>query len=77
MKAPGEKPRDAGSIAVVMSGGGSLGAYEAGAVLYTLQTLAREKKCEPRFHVFAGTSVGAINACFLAANADEPCYSAE
>ncbi len=65
------------SIAVVMSGGGAVGAYEAGVMLYALQTLSREKGCSPRFDLFSGTSVGAINASFLAANADDPCYSAE
>lgn len=78
MESSGEKRHSGdGNIALVMSGGGALGAYEAGAMLYALQTLSTEKQCRPRFDIFSGTSVGAINASFLAANADDPCYSAE
>jgi NTE family protein len=64
------------SIALVMSGGGALGAYEAGAVLYLFEELARDRECRARFDVFTGTSVGALNASFLAANADDPCVGA-
>ena len=46
-----------------------MGAFEAGALHYTLDTLAREIGHPPRFNLFTGTSVGAINASFLAARA--------
>jgi predicted acylesterase/phospholipase RssA len=56
--------------ALVFQGGGSLGAYEAGAYkdineelsLY-LKTEVREN--EPIFHIVSGTSIGAINAAIL------------
>jgi NTE family protein len=46
--------------ALVLSGGGSKGAYEAGVVNYLLCQEARE------YDLFAGVSVGALNAAFLA-----------
>lgn len=45
--------------ALVFSGGGSKGAFEVGAVEY----LVKEERLN--FHVFTGTSVGALNAAFL------------
>jgi NTE family protein len=56
--------------ALVFQGGGSLGAYEAGAykALYELlsewdKKIGREGK--PLFHIVAGTSIGAMNAAVL------------
>ncbi|NLW57070.1 MAG: hypothetical protein GX050_10750 [Firmicutes bacterium] len=45
--------------ALVLSGGGSKGAFEVGAIEYLV------KKEKLNFHVFTGTSVGALNAAFL------------
>ncbi|NLY90517.1 MAG: hypothetical protein GX081_02780 [Firmicutes bacterium] len=45
--------------ALVLSGGGSKGAFEAGAIAYLLT----EQKLD--FHLFTGTSVGALNAAYL------------
>ncbi len=45
--------------ALVLSGGGSKGAFEVGAIEYLVK---RERL---NFHVFTGTSVGALNAAFL------------
>ncbi|HEY8391695.1 MAG TPA: patatin-like phospholipase family protein [Capillibacterium sp.] len=45
--------------ALVLSGGGSKGAFEAGAIAYLLT----EEKLD--FHLFTGTSVGALNAAYL------------
>lgn len=56
--------------ALIFQGGGSLGAYEAGAYkavneesLAYFRTEGREK--EPLFHIVSGTSIGAINAALL------------
>ena len=56
--------------ALVLQGGGSLGAYEAGAyqALYERITKAdREKgeKGKPFLNIVAGTSIGAINAAII------------
>ena len=56
--------------ALVFQGGGSLGAYEAGAykaINEELSALLRNigKGKEPIFHIVAGTSIGAINAAIL------------
>ena len=45
--------------ALVLSGGGSKGAFEAGAIFYLLTG----EKLD--FHLFTGTSVGALNAAYL------------
>jgi predicted acylesterase/phospholipase RssA len=56
--------------AIIFQGGGSLGAYEAGAykdineeLSQNLRSQGREN--EPIFHIIAGTSIGAINAAIL------------
>ena len=55
------------SVALVLAGGGARGAYEAGALSVLLPVLeARGER--PR--IIVGTSAGALNASFLAANAD-------
>ncbi len=46
--------------ALVMNGGGSKGAFQAGAVQYLMGHLGRD------YDIFSGTSVGALNAAFLA-----------
>lgn len=60
------------SAALVLSGGGARGAYEVGVARYVLVDLFRETGVRARFDYFAGTSVGALNACALAALADRP-----
>ncbi|MEJ7731723.1 MAG: patatin-like phospholipase family protein [Polyangiaceae bacterium] len=59
-------------IAVILSGGGARGAYEVGVLSYILDTYARQRGAPPRFDILCGTSVGAINACFLAAHMQDP-----
>lgn len=54
---------------IVMSGGGARGAYEAGVVAGLMEVL--RPKVAP-FDILCGTSVGAINAAYLAAHADQP-----
>ena len=54
--------------ALVLQGGGALGAYEAGvySVLYNWINDNTEKKQNDNiFDIIAGTSIGAINAAFL------------
>jgi len=56
--------------ALVFQGGGSLGAYEAGAYKDINEELSRYLKKEgrgnePIFHIVSGTSIGAINAAIL------------
>jgi hypothetical protein len=56
--------------ALVFQGGGSLGAYEAGAYKDINEELSRYLKAEgrgnePIFHIVAGTSIGAIKAAIL------------
>ena len=54
-----------GLAAIVLSGGGARGAYEAGVLRY-LYGPFRARYGEPRLDVISGTSVGAINGAFLA-----------
>jgi NTE family protein len=55
-------------VALVLAGGGARGAYEIGALSVLLPVLERRGE---RPEVLVGTSVGAINAAFLAATAGE------
>jgi len=64
---PTHKPKRA----VVLSGGGARGAYEAGVLRFILDELPQRAGITPDFEIVSGTSVGAIHACFLAATADE------
>ncbi|HWE24576.1 MAG TPA: patatin-like phospholipase family protein [Myxococcales bacterium] len=59
-------------LALVLSGGGARGAYEAGVLRYALGKLARRLGGSAIPRIFCGTSVGAINACALAARAELP-----
>jgi len=59
-------------IALVLSGGGARGAYEAGVIRYLRERLPRVVGHPVHFDIVTGTSVGAINAAFLAATADRP-----
>lgn len=58
--------------AVVLSGGGARGAYEVGVLSYVFGELARMRGGPPPIDILSGTSVGAINACFLAAHLEDP-----
>ena len=59
-------------VAMVLSGGGARGAYEVGVLSYVLDTFARLRGKAPRIDILCGTSVGAVNACFLAAHLADP-----
>ncbi|MBI4081256.1 MAG: patatin-like phospholipase family protein [Candidatus Lambdaproteobacteria bacterium] len=60
--------------ALVLSGGGARGAYEAGVMYYIRTQLPKDLAGAPLFNIFSGTSVGAINSAFLAATAADPLY---
>lgn len=55
--------------AIVLSGGGARGAYEAGVLRFILEVLPKRTGLDVSFDLVSGTSVGAIHACFLAATA--------
>jgi NTE family protein len=59
-------------IALVLAGGAARGAYEVGVVRYILEDVARALGRPVPIDILSGTSVGALNACFLAAAADDP-----
>ena len=56
----------------MLSGGGARGAYEAGVIAGITEILKKRGHRRAPFSIFTGTSVGAINATWLAAHADRP-----
>ena len=58
--------------AMILSGGGARGAYEVGVLWYIFDELSRMRGAPPKIDVLCGTSVGAINACYLAAHLGDP-----
>lgn len=56
----------------MLSGGAARGAYEAGILAYLRDGLVRDTGVRAHFDIVCGSSVGAINACVLAASAHEP-----
>lgn len=58
--------------ALILSGGGARGAYEVGVLWYVFDELSRIRKAPPRIDIISGTSVGAINGCYLAAHLSDP-----
>lgn len=59
------------TYAVVLSGGGARGAYEAG-VLHYVRTALPPPARDRAFPILCGSSVGGINVCFLASHAENP-----
>lgn len=57
------------NVGLVLSGGGARGAYEVGVLQGMREALHPARDARPMFQVIAGTSVGAINGAWLAANA--------
>ncbi len=55
--------------ALVLSGGGSRGAYEVGVIKGIVEVLGLSPSDPCPFQIFTGTSVGAINATYLASQA--------
>ncbi|MFO0674992.1 MAG: patatin-like phospholipase family protein [Polyangiaceae bacterium] len=74
MSSPSTRPdKDkARKLAMVLSGGGARGAYEVGVLWYVFDELSRLRGAPPRVEILSGTSVGAINACYLAAHLADP-----
>src|SRR5450432_1460262 len=70
-------PRKRAKVGFVLSGGGSRGAYEAGIIDYLRTDLARRLGRHVPIDIVTGTSVGAINAAFLAATMSDPASQAE
>src|SRR5262247_631558 len=68
VQAPPIRPK----IGIVLSGGGSRGAYEAGIIHYLRTDLAKRLGRHVPIDIISGTSVGAINAAFLAATMADP-----
>lgn len=60
--------------AIVLSGGGARGAYEAGVLRYIIEELPKDLGHPVKFDVICGTSVGAINSAWLAATLDQPTF---
>jgi NTE family protein len=58
-------------IALVLSGGGARGAYEAGVLSYLFETLPQRLGRQPHFDIVTGTSVGAIHACYVAGSTQD------
>ena len=54
-------------VALVLSGGGARGAYEAGVLSYLFHDLAPRLGRPVHFDIVTGTSVGAVHACYVAA----------
>jgi NTE family protein len=73
VQAPWSRPK----VGVVLSGGGSRGAYEAGILHYIRTDLKRRLGRHAPIDIVTGTSVGAINAAFIAATHSEPDDQAE
>ena len=57
-------------VAIVLSGGGARGAYEAGVLSYLFEHIYPRLGRPFEFDLVSGTSVGAIHAAYLAASAD-------
>lgn len=68
VQAPPGRPK----IGMVLSGGGSRGAYEAGIIHYLRTDLKRRLGRHVPIDIVTGTSVGAINAAFAAATHSDP-----
>lgn len=66
------RPHAPRRTAMILSGGGARGAYEVGVLSYLFDDLARIRGAAPKVDILCGTSVGAINACFLAAHLADP-----
>lgn len=57
-------------LSLVLSGGGARGAYQVG-VIAAISDILQKHSIESRFHFYSGVSAGAINATFMATNAED------
>ncbi len=67
----GDERPDGPRIAIVLSGGGARGAYEAGVLSFLMAELPKRLGRRPTFHIVSGASVGAIHACYWVASLHE------
>ncbi len=74
---PVQSPISRPKIGFVLSGGGSRGAYEAGIIHYLRTDLKKRLGYHVPIDIVSGTSVGAINAAFMAATQSDPDSQAE
>ncbi len=65
-------PRLNRRTAMILSGGGARGAYEVGVLWYVFDECTRIRGAPPKLDILCGTSVGAINACYLTAHLADP-----
>ncbi|MFN2378055.1 MAG: patatin-like phospholipase family protein [Candidatus Binatia bacterium] len=65
-----QRPQDTGArrkrVAIVLSGGGSRGAYEAGVLSWMFENIYPKLRPDFEFDIISGTSVGAIHASYVA-----------
>lgn len=59
-------------VALVLAGGAARGAYEVGVVEHIVEEVSKDLGRDVPLDILCGTSIGALNACALAAFADEP-----
>lgn len=59
---------ETGRTALVMSGGGARGAYEAGVLSYLFEAFPEVLGRPVHFDIVTGTSVGAVHACYVGAS---------
>lgn len=57
---------------MVLAGGAARGAYEVGVVQHVLEEVSKDIGADVPLDILCGTSIGALNACALAAFAAEP-----
>ena len=67
--APAAEAAASNRIAIVLSGGGARGAYEAGVLSYLFERIYPQLPAGFEFDIVSGTSVGAIHASYIAASA--------
>lgn len=63
--------------ALVLSGGGARGAYEAGVLRYIMDVIPEATGKPVDFDIISGTSVGAINTTWLASTLNDPQAAAQ
>ncbi len=59
-------------VALVLAGGAARGAYEVGVVQHIVEEVSKDLGRDVPLDILCGTSIGALNACALAAFADAP-----
>jgi len=68
----GEINKSTAQVGLVLGGGAARGAYEVGVLEHIAEHVSADLGYDVPFDILCGTSVGAINACCVAAFSDEP-----